>query len=533
MGAYSASKAAVEALGNTLRQELAPSGARVGVAYFAELDTDMTSRGFGTEAARQFLGDRTITTVTPLDGRHRRARTRHRPPGADHRRAVVGAPGPAVPHGGSTGRRPGVRRRVADVAAQSPATSRSSSPLRSRTRLVTTDRAGPASRPASRAGRRAPQLGLRAVSGRVAGHRRRPTSSSSLGRHRRLFRGWLRFAGRLMPGGKLPRRETELVILRVAHLRGCAYELEHHVHLGARAGITAADVERVQDGPDGARVVAARSCRCLPRSTSCTNDSDLTDEDWAELPSCPHERELIELVHARRRTTRCSPPRSPPCASNPTDAGVADRSVDAPAGNCPRVVTRSPAIRSRPTSACGSSWAWPTPWPRRATSTRPWHRSSSGPVCHGRPSTSCTRTSSPRFLEAFDLVEAVLMARLTAELDGPGEPLERLERAFATYLETLADEPGYARLFLVEVHAAGPQAMARRTIVQQRISDAIVDVLGAQHRRRPLRLPSAGGRDRRHGHRPDRRGRHRRAAGVGPTDRGARAPPRRARGLRP
>jgi NAD(P)-dependent dehydrogenase (short-subunit alcohol dehydrogenase family) len=66
MGAYSASKAAVEALGNTLRTELAPAGARVGVAYFAELDTDMTTRGFGTEAARKFLGGRTITRVTPL-----------------------------------------------------------------------------------------------------------------------------------------------------------------------------------------------------------------------------------------------------------------------------------------------------------------------------------------------------------------------------------------------------------------------------------------------------------------------------------
>ena len=66
MGAYSASKAGVEALGNTLRQELRPSGARVGVAYFAELDTDMTSRGFGTEAARHFLGGRTLTRVTPL-----------------------------------------------------------------------------------------------------------------------------------------------------------------------------------------------------------------------------------------------------------------------------------------------------------------------------------------------------------------------------------------------------------------------------------------------------------------------------------
>ena len=51
MGAYSASKAAVEAIGNTLRIELRPAGARVGVAYFAEIDTDMTSRGFGTEAA--------------------------------------------------------------------------------------------------------------------------------------------------------------------------------------------------------------------------------------------------------------------------------------------------------------------------------------------------------------------------------------------------------------------------------------------------------------------------------------------------
>jgi len=67
MGAYSASKAAVEALGNTLRTELAPSGARVGVAYFAELDTDMTSRGFATEAARTFLGGRTITRVTPIE----------------------------------------------------------------------------------------------------------------------------------------------------------------------------------------------------------------------------------------------------------------------------------------------------------------------------------------------------------------------------------------------------------------------------------------------------------------------------------
>lgn len=66
LGAYSASKAAVEALGNTLRAELRPTGAKVGVAYFAELDTDMTSRGFGTEAAATLTGGGTATKVTPL-----------------------------------------------------------------------------------------------------------------------------------------------------------------------------------------------------------------------------------------------------------------------------------------------------------------------------------------------------------------------------------------------------------------------------------------------------------------------------------
>ncbi|HEY8000919.1 MAG TPA: SDR family NAD(P)-dependent oxidoreductase [Solirubrobacterales bacterium] len=68
LGAYSASKAGVEALGDALRAEIAPSGARVGVAYFAELDTDMTSRGFGTEAAsRSPLGGNGHLPVTPVE----------------------------------------------------------------------------------------------------------------------------------------------------------------------------------------------------------------------------------------------------------------------------------------------------------------------------------------------------------------------------------------------------------------------------------------------------------------------------------
>src|SRR5918996_4399702 len=67
LGAYCASKAAVEALGNSLRVELRATGAKVGVAYFAELDTDMTSRGFGTRAAKTLAGKLRFTGVADLD----------------------------------------------------------------------------------------------------------------------------------------------------------------------------------------------------------------------------------------------------------------------------------------------------------------------------------------------------------------------------------------------------------------------------------------------------------------------------------
>jgi NAD(P)-dependent dehydrogenase (short-subunit alcohol dehydrogenase family) len=68
MGAYSAAKAGVEALANTMRIELAPSGARVGVAYFGELDTDMVTRGFGTKsaAALRFFNKGPFSGVSPL-----------------------------------------------------------------------------------------------------------------------------------------------------------------------------------------------------------------------------------------------------------------------------------------------------------------------------------------------------------------------------------------------------------------------------------------------------------------------------------
>lgn len=131
------------------------------------------------------------------------------------------------------------------------------------------------------------------VSGRVTGTTP-PNLFLTLGRHRKLFRGWLRFAGRLMPGGTLPRRETELVILRVAHRRDCHYEFDHHVRLGRRAGVTAADVERLTAGPaDGGWTPRERAM--LLAVDMLVRDHDIDDETWAELTSHLDTRGAIEL----------------------------------------------------------------------------------------------------------------------------------------------------------------------------------------------------------------------------------------------
>ena len=131
------------------------------------------------------------------------------------------------------------------------------------------------------------------VSGRVSGT---PPLNLFLvlGRHRRLFRGWLRFAGRLMPGGRLPRRETELVILRVAHLRGCDYEFEHHRRLAARAGVTEAEIARLTRAADAEW--SPRELAILDAVDAMHHAGDISDAAWDALRSHLDERAAIELV---------------------------------------------------------------------------------------------------------------------------------------------------------------------------------------------------------------------------------------------
>ncbi|AFA71994.1 carboxymuconolactone decarboxylase family protein [Gordonia polyisoprenivorans VH2] len=117
---------------------------------------------------------------------------------------------------------------------------------------------------------------------------------STLGRTRGLFRAWLYFGARLMPFGTLSRKDSEMVIIRVAHLRGSAYELDHHRRIGKRAGITDDELARILEGPDAGWGDRERAILRVVDQLVTTHDVD--DVAWEALRRHLDERRTIGLL---------------------------------------------------------------------------------------------------------------------------------------------------------------------------------------------------------------------------------------------
>ncbi|WP_137726448.1 carboxymuconolactone decarboxylase family protein [Prescottella subtropica] len=119
---------------------------------------------------------------------------------------------------------------------------------------------------------------------------------STLGRTGGLFRGWLHYSGVLMllPGTKLTRFEIEVVVLRVAHLRDCRYEMDHHLRLGRRAGVTPQILGRILDGPDHPDWSPRFRAMLAAADRLVTTDA-IDDATWSVLAEHLDERRLVEF----------------------------------------------------------------------------------------------------------------------------------------------------------------------------------------------------------------------------------------------
>lgn len=65
---------------------------------------------------------------------------------------------------------------------------------------------------------------------------------------RGVLRRFLFYSGRLMPFGKLERRQTELVILRAAAICRAHYEWSQHQPIGRKAGLSADEIAAIGAG---------------------------------------------------------------------------------------------------------------------------------------------------------------------------------------------------------------------------------------------------------------------------------------------
>jgi AcrR family transcriptional regulator len=85
------------------------------------------------------------------------------------------------------------------------------------------------------------------------------------------------------------------------------------------------------------------------------------------------------------------------------------------------------------------------------------------------------------FIAAYELAASVILRHLEREAAAPGTALQRFDRAIGAYLEALAAEPAFARLFMVEVYAAGDKVLASRAEIQRRFEMLVIDAFEARN----------------------------------------------------
>ncbi len=136
---------------------------------------------------------------------------------------------------------------------------------------------------------------LTGISARAAGITKPLNLFTTVGRNRSLFRRWLLFAGALMPGGKLPRADTELVILRVSHRTGAEYEAVHHRLIGRKVGLSAEEIEAVSDDDLSTGPWSERQHLLLTAVDELHDESAIGEETFAGLRAELDDQDLVEL----------------------------------------------------------------------------------------------------------------------------------------------------------------------------------------------------------------------------------------------
>jgi alkylhydroperoxidase family enzyme len=117
---------------------------------------------------------------------------------------------------------------------------------------------------------------------------------ATLGQHKRLFLAMMPYSALLLRG-RLPRADTELVILRVAHLRDSEYELQHHRRMGRRRGLDDQTQAMIFAWPNPTGGLTDRQQALLSATDEFINNRSISADVWQQLSRHLDRRQLIEF----------------------------------------------------------------------------------------------------------------------------------------------------------------------------------------------------------------------------------------------
>lgn len=110
-----------------------------------------------------------------------------------------------------------------------------------------------------------------------------------------LAKAFLTFNQHVAIASTLSKRQRELVILRISWLRRSEYEFVQHLVVGRNAGLSDAELERVQRGPDAAGWDAPDAD--LVRATDELHaHARIGDATWQRLSAALRQEQLMDLV---------------------------------------------------------------------------------------------------------------------------------------------------------------------------------------------------------------------------------------------
>jgi alkylhydroperoxidase family enzyme len=114
-------------------------------------------------------------------------------------------------------------------------------------------------------------------------------------RHPALAKAFFTFNNHVATASRVSARVRELLILRVSWLRRAEYEFAQHVVLGRRAGLSDADIERIQFGPEAPAwdPLEADLVRAVDELLA---DARIQDATWKRLAAQFSAAELMDIV---------------------------------------------------------------------------------------------------------------------------------------------------------------------------------------------------------------------------------------------